>query len=43
MKTEQEIQDWLAKHMPDGPDSAYQQGIQDALDWVTGVTPGLEP
>jgi hypothetical protein len=42
MKDEDEVQAWLAEHMPDGPGSDRQEGIQAALDWVTGLSPVLE-
>ena len=42
MKDEDEIQEWLAANMPDGPESDRQEGIQAALDWVAGLSPTLE-
>ena len=41
MKTDEEIETWLADHMPDGPETPYQQGTQDALDWATGHSSDL--
>jgi hypothetical protein len=38
MMTEQQVSDWLAEHMPDGPENDYQQGIQDAADFITGAS-----
>jgi hypothetical protein len=45
MMTEQEIQDWLAKRMPDGaegpskwPGMTYEQGVQATADFITGYT-----
>lgn len=41
-RTEDEINEWLAENMPDGPTNDREEGIQEALDWVTGTSPELD-
>lgn len=37
MRTRDEIEAFLNRELADGADSSYEEGIQDALDWVTGA------
>jgi len=41
MKTAQEIEDFLNKKLPDGPDNNYEEGAQDMANWILGW--GIEP
>lgn len=42
-RTDDEIQEWLSENMPDGPQDARQEGIQEALDWVLDAGMELTP
>lgn len=41
MKTAEQIQQWLSDYMPAGPETQYEQGLQDMADWILGH--GAEP
>ena len=38
MKTREEIEQWLNENLPDGPENDREEGMQDALNWVLGIT-----